>query len=376
MTIQKLYNLDRLKVCYRVPATVQALLEEGRNIDTGVFRISTVRDSLGSVEAKVYLSQQLHGEYNTLFGTLLVKKDPIAQSEKLRYAWLTIDNKYLYLPSKHLSIAEGLKEFTDEFDAMFNNVCNCDVALDMDYNVSLAIFKVIRDTKFELLVMGTTWRNPDAQNENIRFEMFGNRREFTKAHVYVNGKDNKFQFCVYDKREEVLKTRKKDRKDYILNRFGVLPAEVYRMEVRMDTDHIRKFAKKQKMTEEEYLFNCLLKEESLPIIWNEVSKKFLRVRKDWRHIWSILEVVENDLISDGVSFSHLTKDIFNVKQQSVSTDECLNAESTPSCTADVKIDNLLQVKTKNETFLLRDLSISDILRTFAKDLDITRLNQL
>lgn len=301
MNNKKFFNLDKLKICYRVPAVLEAKLTDEQVIECGMFTLHRTINSTGVVVAQVTIPYSVTKTKDVIFGELKINRDPVLQREYERFAWLTIENSVLYGHNFNLDLADVIESFKNTFGCIFNNVSAADIACDVQYNAAAAIFKVLRTHNFDIMVMGRTIQDVTAECPYICYECFGSLVEFTKMHIRIHGKDSKFQFYCYDKKKDIPKKKK----GYILKKYNIDPETLFRLEVRLDTDHCRKSARKHHMSEEEWLYNYLLLEDSLEDTWKEFSRQFIRIKKDRRHIWDILTFIENDVISNGVSFCHI-----------------------------------------------------------------------
>ena len=298
---QTFYNLDRLKVCYRVSRTLWDEIKDSKEFNKGIFKCTRVLNGDGEVTVTVKIPKRITKTRETVFGTLKVKSDEVINNADERYAWFTVDNKVLYTDNENINVSQLLTQLRDTFWMIFNNVSQAEVALDVDFDAAAAIFKVIRMHREPILIMGRTITDPDETIEALTCELKTSETEFKSMELRFKCEGSKHQFYIYDKKKEI----QRHRKNYILNHYKTNPETLYRMEVRLDTDRARAAAKKQRMSDEKWMYEYLLNPVNLEQTWGTASKEYIRIRRDRRHIYNVFEYIQMLGICNGVSFCHI-----------------------------------------------------------------------
>lgn len=287
------YNVDSLKICYQTSLMfAQDLIEQGE-IFTGFYKLKVTQVTNALVLVSVSIPRNSSNPHSVSFAELKIDTSYAHSTVDDCYAWLTIENSFLYSYHHHYNLATTIKNFADLFSLQFNNISKCDIAADVTYDASKAIFKLFREHRHPLIILGRQIKDYDEENDNIIYEHIGSFNKFTRMHIRIKGKDSRFQFYCYNKLQDI---RKKE-KEYILNKYKINPDTLYRMEVRTDTDHLRVIAKQYGISQEDLLYDFICCQQRLCGLWSFISKKFVRLKRNRRHILDILEATHPSLSS-------------------------------------------------------------------------------
>lgn len=301
MKVEKYYSLDKLKVCYRVHKCLWDEWKENETIQRGDFKLKRTLCGAGEIQMSVTIPKRITKDRETQFATMLLKIDEVVNKPSQRYVWVSIENRMLYTDNSNINVAQLLTKLRDEFRMIFNNVSQAEVALDTNFEISAAIFKVIRMHKDPILVMGKTIKDPDKTIEELTVEMKTSESGWKRAALRFKPDSASHQFYIYDKLKDISRHNKK----YILKHLQTNSDVLYRAEVRFTTDTARQAAKHLKMDDERWMYERLLNPSNLQSTWSSGSKQYIRIKRDRRHIYDVLEYIEELGIINGVSFCQI-----------------------------------------------------------------------
>ena len=297
------YNLDRLKICYRMSSTMVNYLndEDVDLLETENFTLFRKVRGKGQLVIEIHIPYEVTKTKEVVFGELVVDLNDYEHLNGRMYARLAVDNEFLYNTNPNINLSSLLRQFTSDFDCEFNNLSQVEIACDVEYNASAAIFKALRAHKDPILIMGKTVKDVCQKQTAIIYEFQGSLVEFTDMCIRFKTRDSKSEFYVYDKNDEI----KRSKKAYIKKHHKTTSETLFRLECRFSKEQAEQLAKRHKKGQEDYLYDVLLSADGLKEAWRVSSMRYIRIKKDRRHIYDILTYVESNVITDGGSFCHI-----------------------------------------------------------------------
>ena len=168
------------------------------------------------------------------FGTLLF--DRFSDKEK-KYCWLSIRNQVFY--SDTMSIAM-LNKFQDAvgFECI-NNITQLELACDLPFNPVPRIKKLLKREDVAVVRCGTKIDDKKQVIDGLFFLHPTSGLKELAPTMYFSDNDKRKSFVVYDKKKEIQRSNK----TYIAEYYGQ-PKHLYRMEIRLTSDEMFRYFKK------------------------------------------------------------------------------------------------------------------------------------
>lgn len=227
--------IDKLKLCYKRDNESQfwqMMAEQPDTIQMGNFDF--VRGQADGTYEGIY--GVLYAQHE--FGTLLF--DRFSDKEK-RYFWLSIRNHVFY--SDMMSIAM-LNELQDAMGLeSINNITQLELACDLPFNPVPKIKKLLKREDVSVVRCGTKIDNKKQMIDGLFFLHPTNGLKELAPTLYFSDSDKRKSFVVYDKMKEIQRSNKAYIADYYGN-----PRRLYRLEIRLTSDELFRYFKKNDMT--------------------------------------------------------------------------------------------------------------------------------
>ena len=223
--------IDKLKLCYRRDNESQfwqMIAEQPDHLNIGDFDL--VRGQADGTYEGIYGVFFAQHE----FGTLLF--DRFSDKEK-KYCWLSIRNQVFY--SDVMSIAM-LNDFQDAvgFEGI-NNITQLELACDLPFNPVPKIKKLLKRDDVSVVRCGTKIDDKKQVIDGLFFLHPTNGLKELAPTMYFSDNDKRKSFVVYDKNKEIQRSNK----TYIAEYYGQ-PKHLYRMEIRLTSDELFRYFKK------------------------------------------------------------------------------------------------------------------------------------
>ena len=172
------------------------------------------------------------------FGTLLF--DRFSDKEK-KFCWLSIRNQVFY--SDVMSIAM-LNEFQDVIELeRINNITQLELACDLPFNPVPRIKKLLKREDVSVVRCGTKIEDKKQVIDGLFFLHPTSGLKELAPTMYFSDNDKRKSFVVYDKNKEIQRSNK----TYIAEYYGK-PKHLYRMEIRLTSDELFRYFKKNDIT--------------------------------------------------------------------------------------------------------------------------------
>lgn len=227
--------IDKLKLCYKRDNDSrfwQMMAEQPEHIQVGDFDLVR-RQADGTYESIYGIAYAQHE-----LGTLLF--DRFSDKEK-KYCWLSIRNQVFY--SDTMSIAM-LNEFQDAIELKrINNITQLELACDLPFNPVPKIKKLLKRDDVSVVRCGTKIDDKKQVIEGLFFLHPTNGLKELAPTLYFSDNDKRKSFVVYDKNKEIQRSNK----TYIAEYYGK-PKHLYRMEIRLTSDELFRYFKKNDIT--------------------------------------------------------------------------------------------------------------------------------
>lgn len=227
--------IDKLKLCYKRDNDSrfwQMMAEQPEHIQVGDFDLVR-RQADGTYESIYGIAYAQHE-----LGTLLF--DRFSDKEK-KYCWLSIRNQVFY--SDTMSIAM-LNKFQDAIELKrINNITQLELACDLPFNPVPKIKKLLKRDDVSVVRCGTKIDDKKQVIEGLFFLHPTNGLKELAPTLYFSDNDKRKSFVVYDKNKEIQWSNK----TYIAEYYDK-PKHLYRMEIRLTSDELFRYFKKNDIT--------------------------------------------------------------------------------------------------------------------------------
>lgn len=227
--------IDKLKLCYKRDNDSrfwQMMAEQPEHIQVGDFDLVR-RQADGTYESIYGIAYAQHE-----LGTLLF--DRFSDKEK-KFCWLSIKNHVFY--SDVMSIAM-LNEFQDAMELeRINNITQLELACDLPFNPVPRIKKLLKREDVSVVRCGTKIEDKKQVIDGLFFLHPTSGLKELAPTMYFSDNDKRKSFVVYDKNKEIQRSNK----TYIAEYYGK-PKQLYRMEIRLTSDELFRYFKKNDIT--------------------------------------------------------------------------------------------------------------------------------
>lgn len=280
------FSIDKLELCFSAPVDALYYFQEESIFDSGCFTFTKTCHNNARLQFNIRFNDTDEALSGTKVGTLRASLSDFYNDTDTVYLWLALDNKYLYSFESQAPIIDHLNQLKECLGMTLHNISKCEIACDSDINLVDVTHELIRDTSRRLYVLGREVKDFNTLIKSIVYETWESRREEGLRHIRIKGKSPKFQMYFYDKLQEI----HEHNKEYILDYYHQEPATLYRAEVRFDKDHSWDIIKQLNTNLDDFITNILTDNDYCCGVWNFISKKFIRFKKNRRSILSVLEL--------------------------------------------------------------------------------------
>lgn len=223
--------IDKLKICYKRDNKSQfwqIIKNKPEKYQIGKFILIKDTD---------YISNQYDGVYNIHyaqyeFGKLLFDR---YSDKNQKYCWLKINNEVFY--SNKLTLLKDLQTEMDLKD--INNITQLEIACDLPFNPIPAFKRLIKRDDVSIVRCGAKIDDKKQEIEGLLFCHPTNSLRELRPTLYFSDADNRKCLVIYDKTKEIEKSKKTYISKYYDN-----PKRLYRMEIRLKSDELYRFFKK------------------------------------------------------------------------------------------------------------------------------------
>lgn len=283
------YNIDKLKICYRVSADTFSYIAKSCNlnaessdiistVDRGDYRLNLADHSSNENEVTaitISVTFEMDGQRHRL-GTFDLKKEA-------KYCFFTFENKALYTPFIYVNgnkynCVNFITYIADDLGLEFNNITTLEIARDSTRNYVTVAQKFIRDfANYEMYVNGHIVRDENRTIPHYRKMYSSSRRKMSRVPTLYFDQSDGPALKIYDKRKE-MEEEERAKICYIpewLN-FGD-NAPIYRAEITFKNRDIREYMAHVGIEGEEAIF-ALSSVEKRANMWRYGADRLLFFR--------------------------------------------------------------------------------------------------
>lgn len=284
------YNIDKLKICYRVSADTFSYIANSCNlnaadkdainntIDRGDYRLYLAdHSSNGNEVTAITISAtfEMDGERHKL-GVLDLKKEA-------KYCFFTFENRILYTPFIYVNgnkynCVNFVEYISDDLGLIFNNITTVEVAKDSTRNYVTTVQKFIRDfTNYEMYLNGNIVRDENRILPHFKKMYSSSRKKMSRTPTLYFDQSDGPSLKVYDKRRE-MEDEERAKLAYIpewLN-FGD-NAPIYRAEVTVKNRDIREYMARVGVAGEEAM-SVITSTDKLAAMWQYEADRLIYFR--------------------------------------------------------------------------------------------------
>lgn len=288
-------TVDKLKICYTLAENSYLNIlrddptEEFEHPEWG-FRLRQVQGThFNFIYEIIYLDYKdnTFQEFTEqVFGTLKWGLKTNTDEAMQSFVWLQVENKQFYLKNdwQHSRLLH-LEYIEDTLGLIFNNITHLDIAIDSCCNFPKKVIQLIRNKEYTPIVNGIKITERKQLIEDILYIGVGNLERIKEYSVLVAQRNKNITLNAYNKKREV---ESKSHKNYILDNNGN-PKKLYRLEVRINSDVLKNFFTKEKIT---YSPKIFLDKDSLMYLFTLFLNRVLRFQdKNERNSYCILELI-------------------------------------------------------------------------------------
>lgn len=283
------YNVDKLKICYRVTADTFCYIAKSCNlnadndainitIDRGDYNLNLIDHSSNENEVTAITASvtfEMDGERHKL-GILDLKKEA-------KYCFFTFENRILYTPFIYVNgnkynCVNFVEYISDDLGLIFNNITTVEVAKDSTRNYVTMVQKFIRDfTNYEMFLNGNIVRDENRILPHFKKMYSSSRRKMSRVPTLYFDQSDGPSLKVYDKRRE-MEDEERAKLDYLpqwLN-FGE-NAPIYRAEVTFKNRDVREYMAKIGIAGEEAM-SIVTSADKMADMWQYGADRLLYFR--------------------------------------------------------------------------------------------------
>lgn len=247
------YNIDKLKICYRVSADTFSYIAKSCNLNA---EKSDINSTIDRGEYRLCLADHSSNENEVTAITLSVTFEMDEERHKLgildlkkgsQYCFFSFENRILYTPfiyvdGRKYNCVNFVTYIADDLGLEFNNITTLEIARDSTRNYVTAIQKFIRNhTDYEMFVNGHIVKDENRTIPHYRKMYSSSRKKMSRTPTLYFDQSDGPSLKVYDKRKE-MEEEERAKLSYIpdwLN-FGD-NAPIYRAEVTFKNRDIREY---------------------------------------------------------------------------------------------------------------------------------------
>lgn len=319
------FSVDKLQICLRFPKEVFQTLYSHGSAEYNFFNLSCTCHNNANLVFDVHNWSRACPRGCGRMAVLrfnLSQYDPDAPEQ---YGWLAFDNRYLYAYNHQSLLEVDIKAFCRTFSATLNNITKLELACDITANATDLVYGLIKDTDKGLIILGKNVKDETAPLYQVPHYVIESRIAEVDRSIYIKNKSSNFEFCTYNKKAQIASEGKEyiydyykiDRETYEKDDFLF-----YRMECRLDKDHLEAYIGSLKTNWDDFLFSLVLGLNTSRNLWKWISKKFIRIRVSARRVCDILSpelsgltffyhdfsspIVDPDLLSNNIGGANTT----------------------------------------------------------------------
>lgn len=284
------YNLDKLKICYRVSADTFSYIANSCNlnaadkdainstINRGDYSLNLIDHSSNDSEITaitISVTFEMDGQRHRL-GTFDLKKEA-------KYCFFTFENKALYTPfiyvnNRKYNCVNFIEYIASDMGLTFNNVTTLEIAKDSTRNYVTATQKYIRNyADYAMYVNGHIVKDETATIPNFKKVYSSSRTKMSRTPSLYFGQSDGPEIKIYDKRRE-MEEKERAKLDYIpqwLN-FGE-NTPIYRAEVTVKNRDIREYMARVGVAGEEAM-SVITSTDKLAAMWQYEADRLIYFR--------------------------------------------------------------------------------------------------
>lgn len=289
MKMKSNIHLDKLTMCYTVDTdSILQNINDKREIDLYDFKLIKID------------SKHFNNAYNILFvwdyddktdwylfGTLKFNlKIDNNDSKTIQKAWIYFNNRDFYTEyCNNMSIIVLTEILENLLGLSYNNITSLDIAYDCNKNIVETVFKMIRNKDIETILNNDVIKDRNIEQPNIIYILSGSLNKYKKDSIYFKQSDKDgFRLSLYNKKKEI---ENSSHKTYI-EIYNKMPKKMYRAEIRLKNEHIRKYLVNNNIS---ISYNLLNNTDFLQKCFNDFSERLIRFRKG-RKVFNIIDVIK------------------------------------------------------------------------------------
>lgn len=223
--------IDRLKLCYKRDNESQfwqMIAQQPDHIQVGDFDL--VRAQADGTHEGIYGIAYAQHEFGIL------QFDRYSDKEK-KFCWVCIRNQVFYSNTMRIALLNEFQDLTGL--GAINNITQLDLACDLSFNPVPRIKKLLKMDDVSVVRCGTKIENKKQVIDGLLFLHPTSGLKELAPTLYFSDTDKRKSFVVYDKKKEIQRSNK----TYIADYYGN-PRRLYRLEIRLTSDELFRFFKK------------------------------------------------------------------------------------------------------------------------------------
>lgn len=281
-------NVDKLTLCYNVSST--SILQNIKDdlvlnlLDFKLVKIDSRHfENAYSIQFLWNYDDSEKLEWKT-FGQLKFNLKIDKNKEVLvKRVWIYFDNRTLYTEYYHgTNLIRLVEILVNALDLEYNNISSLDIAFDTTKNIVKLLTKMIRNKDFTTHLNTKEIKDRTIEQSEIKFLKKGNLNRFIEnsTSLYIHQKDKDgFGLTLYNKSKEI---QESSHKEYIKEWNGMnCKQTIYRAEVRLKNEHIKKYLNDNNITfscelfnNEDFLYDCFVSFVNRLIYFKKDNKEY------------------------------------------------------------------------------------------------------
>lgn len=284
------YNIDKLKICYRVSADTFSYIANSCNLNAA--DKDAINNTIDRGDYRLNLADHSSNDNEVTAITISVTFEMDEERHKLgildlrkgcQYCFFSFENRILYTPfiyvnNRKYNCVNFIEYIASDMGLTFNNVTTLEIAKDSTRNYVSAVQRYIRDiNNYEMFVNGNIVKDENCIIPHYKKMYSSSRKKMSRTPtLYFNQTDGP-ELKIYDKRRE-MEDGEKAKLGYIPQwlEFGD-SAPIYRAEVTVRNRDIREYMARIGVVGEEVMF-ILSSTDKLAEMWRYGADRLLFFR--------------------------------------------------------------------------------------------------
>lgn len=277
-------NIDKLILCYIAETEIVNDLESIKKRDFDGFRLTQIpNETPNETHLQIHILDKKNNEYKE-FGEVKIGNKFERKDETQRFVWLMINNKVFYGYTEEYNELNYIYNIAKCLRLELKNIKELHIALNSNVNWFWKIKKAIGNLSLIPIILGKKYKEKKEIIDKVMYIHTRDRERIRTNTIVIKNADKDMEMCVYNKSEEI----EKSRKEYIAKDFGG-KATIFRNEVRLKKTALKDYLKIKDISWRD-LYDRLCDINLLYDIFQFYENRIIRFIDEKRNIISVLQL--------------------------------------------------------------------------------------